>query len=127
MGVGFRISKEVSAGLYGENPQGRKSRADKKVKKNAGGKEKQVRPVFFKIEDRKILACTFIPFHLTKTPCYSTLLNVLFLNYFDLKNELSLPRSPCDLFFILDCLKGDKKNHHGYCRWSGTWPVSCDF
>lgn len=97
--------------LYRESPQGRKSSADKEVKMIAGKKEKWVRLVFFKSEDRKIPACTFILFHLTKTSRYSTQLNVLFPNYFDFKNELSLPRSPHDLFFILGYLKGDEKHY----------------
>lgn len=54
--MGLRISKGVSDN-YAENiPKGTKSRAGKKVKKNKGNKERRVRPVFFEIEDREILA-----------------------------------------------------------------------
>lgn len=106
--MAFRISAGVSADYAEKISQGEKSRADKKVKKNTG-KKRRVKLVHFKTEDRKILACNLILLHLTKTSCYSTLLNLFFPNYFNYKNELSLAMCPYDYFLILDCFMGTKR------------------
>lgn len=101
------------------------------VRSRTQGKEdRQVRLVFFKTEDRKILACTLILLHLTKPSCCSTLINLLFSNYSDFKNELSLAMGPHDLFSILYCFPGwggCKKSYPCYYCRILPMPVSWDF
>lgn len=99
---------EVSADYAEKISQGESQELIRRSRRMQG-KKRRVRLVFFKTEDRKILACTLILLHLMKTSCYSTLLNLFFPNYFDFKNELSLSTCPYDYFLILYCFMGTKR------------------
>ena len=107
-GVALRISVEVSADYAEKISQGESQELIRRSRR-IQGKKRRVRLVFFKTEDRKILASTLILLHLRKTSCYSTLLNLFFPNYFNLKNELSLSTCPYDYFLILYCFIGTKR------------------
>lgn len=82
--------------------------------------------MFFKIEDREILACILILLHLTKSSCESTMLNHLFPDCFGLKNGLSLATRPYDLVFSFYCFGGTKRATPLFC-WTLPLLVFCDF